>query len=107
MDGFETEIADLRASAASARSAGEQANEINLGGAVSSVGSALPGSDSATAAGSLTEAWDSRVATWSVDTQGFAESVSASADSYAANDQQAEAAFSSVLPEFLDRILPW
>lgn len=107
MDGFETEIADLRGSAAAAVSAGEQASEINLGGAVSSVVSALPGSESAIAAGSLTDSWESRLATWSADVRGFADSVSASADTYAASDEQAETAFSSVLPEFLDRMLPW
>lgn len=107
MDGFETEIADLRGSAAAAMSAGEQAGEINLGAAVSSVVSALPESESAVAAGSLTDAWNNRLASWSADVRGFADSVSASADSYAANDEQAEAAFSSVLPEFLDRVLPW
>lgn len=107
VDGFETEIADLRSSAAAAMSAGEQASEINLGAAVSSVVSALPGSESAVTAGTLTDAWDNRLASWAADVRGFADSVSASADSYAANDEQAEAAFSSVLPEFLDRVLPW
>ncbi|MCA1675852.1 MAG: hypothetical protein LC799_27990 [Actinobacteria bacterium] len=88
-------------SAGAAVSVGDQAGEIDLGGSVHGVAAGLPGSESASVAANLSGAWQQRLSAWAADIRSFGESVSASADEYAASDQAAEEAFNASLWERL------
>jgi hypothetical protein len=94
MTGFEVDIAGLSKAADAAVSAGDQARKVNLGDGPDGVPAGMPGSESASKAGSLAESWDKRLGTWADDMGQFGESLSAAADHYLADDEAAERDFS-------------
>lgn len=91
MRGYEVVIGAIRKAGAAAQSAAEQARAIDLADPLSSVGTALPGSRATQVAADVARFWARQVQDWSRDSQGYAESLVASADLYAASEQEAEA----------------
>jgi hypothetical protein len=94
MDGYEADIAGLRKAAGAASSAGEQAKQIHLGDGPHGVPAGMPGSQSATKADPLAQAWQDRLSTWAADIGQFGTDVAGAADDYERNDAAAERDFS-------------
>lgn len=94
MDGYEVEIEALRRAADAACSAGEQAGEIRTNSAVTAVPAAMPGSESSSALPAWADWFDrNRLHRWSMAATRHGEQLNASADLYAANEEEAERAF--------------
>lgn len=90
MTGFEAVAADIRAAAGQMRSAARGVTGADPSSEVGAVASALPGSESAKAAGGLTRAWEDRFRSWHDDATGHADRLDASADGYDASDYAAD-----------------
>ncbi|WP_107654682.1 hypothetical protein [Nocardia suismassiliense] len=90
MPGFEVEIDDLRRSAAAAIAASGEAKKINLAATATSMARALPGSRSAALVSPLHEHWQSRIEQWATDIHRLGHTVTAAANLYAGNEQEAE-----------------
>ncbi|WP_378730283.1 hypothetical protein [Nocardia brasiliensis] len=100
MQRFEVEIETLRRSAKAADAAGAEAKAINLGPAVDPVASAMPGADSvASAAATLADAWERRLKQWATDIDKLGDKVSAAADLYSKNEQEAARVFAATMFE--------
>lgn len=88
-------IADgIRAAARQAAVAGEGAQGLELGAVATKIGGALRGTQSASAAGELSTAWDTAISTWSADVAAHAQRLTDSATTYQTSDIDAEDRFS-------------
>lgn len=90
MSGFEVVIEALRKAGKAATSAGEQAAAVDLGGTLSGVPGALPGSRSAEVAPRTATAWRSQIKGWSEQAGEHGRLLNTAADHYAANEEAAK-----------------
>jgi hypothetical protein len=90
LSGYKVVIEELREAGRSAISAGEQAGTVDLGGTLSGMPGALPGSRSVQAAAGLANSWQSQIKGWSGEAATLGRNMTAAADYYAANEQAAE-----------------
>jgi Excreted virulence factor EspC, type VII ESX diderm len=89
--GYEVVIEAIRKASTEAGEAAGAVAKIDLAAAPGSVTSALPGSRSASAAGSLGRSWTSTVEKWHTDVRGYATDLKSAADRYASNEAAAGA----------------
>jgi hypothetical protein len=87
--GFDVVIEELRKTGKAATSAGEQVGTVDLGGAVSGVADALPGSRSAGAVARTAAKWRAEIKNWSGHAADHGRSLNTAADYYAANEDAA------------------
>jgi len=90
MNGYEVVINQLRKAGSAATSAGEQAAQIDLAGAISGVPTGLIGSRSADAAIRLGIEWARTITGWGREACALGDGMSSSADLYATNEAAAE-----------------
>ncbi|ROR89357.1 excreted virulence factor EspC (type VII ESX diderm) [Nocardioides aurantiacus] len=90
MSGFEAVAADIRSAGSEMSSAAAGAKSADPSGSVGDVATALPGSQSAAAAGKLVGAWRERFQGWHDDAEAQAERMRESAAAYDASDYRAD-----------------
>jgi hypothetical protein len=86
----------LRAAAAQARRAGEQAAPVDPAGPLAEISAALPGSRAGAAAGTLAEEWADDIAAWAGDVRAHGDHLDQSAPGYDAMEDAAVQALTSV-----------
>lgn len=89
MNGYQAIIDEIRRASGAAEDAADIAGGVDLAATIGPVGRALAGSRTATSVGALAPHWTDRVATWSTDVRTYAGNLTASADLYATNEEQA------------------
>lgn len=93
MSGFEVQIGQLRASAKAAGSAADQARAVEPGTGLEAIATALPGGVAATSAPTLASTFNERAKGWAGEIDQWSESVTASANAYSQNEDDAKRAF--------------
>jgi hypothetical protein len=93
VSGYEVQIGQLRAASSAAGSAAEQAGAVHPGSGLGAIATALPGGEAARSAPTLATTFDERATGWAGEIDRWSESVSASAKTYAENEDAAERAF--------------
>lgn len=96
MSGYQVIIDALRKAGDAAESAGKQAGAADLAGTLTGVADALPGSRSTQAATGAANAWTDQIERSSTGAQRLGQGMSASADRYAASEDDAEADLGTV-----------
>lgn len=86
--GFEVVTKSLRNAADAAEEAADQLRKVDLG-VVGDLAQALPGAKAAGSAKKVATQWDDDKSTWSTSMDGYAEKLTAAADAYDKNDQDA------------------
>lgn len=84
--GFEVVAGQIRSAAGQMRSAAQGVKGADPSGDVGDVGAALPGSQSADAAGKLANAWEERFRSWHDDAVTQSDKLSDSAAAYDSSD---------------------
>ncbi|GAB3988272.1 hypothetical protein [Nocardioides marmoraquaticus] len=90
MSGFEAVASDIRDAAGQIEAAGEGVKGADPSGRIGDVKTALPGSDSATAAGNLVDKWRTRFQGWADDAGDQAQRLRDSANEYDNSDYLAD-----------------
>lgn len=90
MSGFEAVAADIRSAAEQINAAASEVLAADPSGRVGEVSGAMPGSQSAAAAGRLVDAWKRRFEGWSTDGDAQGTRMTESADAYDASDYRAD-----------------
>ncbi|SNT49027.1 hypothetical protein SAMN05421812_107165 [Asanoa hainanensis] len=93
MSGFDVQIAQLRSAAKAAGSAADQARVVEPGTGLEAIATALPGGVAAASAPALASTFNQRGQAWAGEIDTWSERVTANADAYAANEDDAKAAF--------------
>lgn len=89
MTGYEAETGQIRDAASHVDDAVEVMGELFPGDRVHDIATALPGSDSAIAAGELHTRWNETFPQWHTDAGALAQSLRTGADAYDEADYQA------------------
>ncbi|MGO1560366.1 MAG: hypothetical protein ACTHW7_00890 [Actinomycetaceae bacterium] len=90
---FQVQIDQLNQSASNSRDASDTVSGVDLAGAVDSIDTAMPGSQSARRAPALGTAWTGERDALVRELDSYAEALEAAATSYGSNDDAAAAAF--------------
>ena len=90
MSGFEVVAGDIRSAAQQSEAAASGVKRADPSAEVGTLGSALPGSQSAAAAGRLATAWQKRFKGWHDDAEAQGTRMRSSAASYDASDYRAD-----------------
>jgi hypothetical protein len=93
VSGFEVQIEQLRGASKAAGSAASQARTVHPGNGLEAIATAVPGGDAAKNAPTLATTVDERATAWADEIDRWSESISASAKTYAENEEAAERAF--------------
>lgn len=92
---FQVQIDHLNLSAGNSRDASDTVSGVDLAGAVDSIGTAMPGSQSARRAPDLGTAWTGERDALVREMDSYADALEAAAENYGSNDDAAAAAFPS------------
>lgn len=84
--GFAATTEGIRTAAKQAASAADGARELQLGAVATTIGQALRGTRSATAAAELSTAWDTGISTWCADVADHAQQLAEAATTYDSDD---------------------
>lgn len=90
MSGFEVVVGDIRSAAQQSEAAASGVKGADPSSDVGTLGSALPGSQSAAAAGKLSTAWQKRFKKWHDDAEAQGTRMRSSAATYDASDYRAD-----------------
>lgn len=88
-NGYQAQIAGLRSAAKAADSAAEQVSGIDLAGAIGEAADGMPGSRCVQSFNPLGNAWRGDIAGWVSQASGYADALTAAADTYSANEDAA------------------
>lgn len=95
MTGFDADPKALRAAADAAKQAAGVVRKLELG-RVAELAAALPGTESAGTAGELGPHWEATTDRWARGVDSYAEALTAAADDYEVQDDDAEQEFGRV-----------
>lgn len=94
-EGYQAKIDDLRRAAKAAGSAGEQVAEVDLAGAIGHAADGMPGARCVRLFATLGNAWRGDIAGWVSQANGYAEALTAAAETYSSNEDAASDDFRS------------
>jgi len=95
MTGFDVDPKALRAAADAAKQAAGVVRKLELG-RVAELATALPGTESAGTAGELGPHWETTTGKWARGVDSYADALTAAAEDYEAQDDDAERGFGRV-----------